>query len=50
MTEHINNLMLEIALLNIEIDIKVNNLGRVHLNELEELEQNKIKEESLSYV
>ena len=37
MTEHITNLILEIALLNTEIDIKVNYLVKVHLNELEEL-------------
>ena len=36
-TEHITNIILEIALLNTEIDIKVNNLVKVHLNELEEL-------------
>ena len=36
-TENITNLILEIALLNTEIDIKVNNLVKVHLNELEEL-------------
>ena len=36
-TEHITNLILEIALLNTEIDIKVNNFVKVHLNELEEL-------------
>ena len=36
-TDHITNLILEIALLNTEIDIKVNNLVKVHLNELEEL-------------
>ena len=33
MTEHIT----EIALLNTEINIKVNNLVKVHLNELDEL-------------
>ena len=42
MTEHVTNLILEIALLNTEIDIKVNNLVKVDLNELEELRQ-KIK-------
>ena len=31
-TEHITNLILEIALLKTEIDIKVNNLVKVHLN------------------
>ena len=36
-TEHITNLILEIALLNTDIDIKVNNLVKVYLNELEEL-------------
>jgi hypothetical protein len=44
-TEHIVNLTLEIALLNTEIDIKVNNLVKVHFTKLEELKQNKIKEE-----
>ena len=43
LTEHIINLILEIALLNTEIYIKVNNLEKVHLNKLEELKQNKIK-------
>ena len=37
MTEHITNLITEIALLNTEINIKVNNLVKVHLNELDEL-------------
>ena len=37
MTEHVTNLILEIASLNTEIDIKVSNLLKVHLNELEEL-------------
>ena len=37
MTEHITNLITEIALLNPEINIKVNNLVKVHLNELDEL-------------
>ena len=37
MTEHITNLMTEIALLSIEININVNNLLKVHLNELDEL-------------
>ena len=44
-TEHIVDLILEIALLNTEIDIKVNNLVKVHFTKLEELKQNKIKEE-----
>ena len=35
--EHIINLIWEIALLNIEIDNNVNNLVKLHLNELEEL-------------
>ncbi len=43
--EHIVNIILEIALLNPEIDIKVNNLVKVHFNKLEELKENKIKEE-----
>ena len=37
MTVHVNNLILEIAFLNTEIDIKVNNWVKVHFNELEEL-------------
>ena len=37
MTEHITNLITEIALLNTEINIKVKNLVKVHLNELAEL-------------
>ena len=37
MTEHITNLITEIALLNTEIYIKVKNLVKVHLNELDEL-------------
>ena len=44
-TEHNVNLILENALLNTEIDIKVNNLVKVHFNKLEELKQNNIKEE-----
>ena len=44
-TEHIVNLILEIALLNPEIDIQVNNLVKVQFNKLEELKENKIKEE-----
>ena len=44
-TEHIVNLILQIALLNTKIDIKVNNLVKIHFNKLEELKQNKIKEE-----
>ena len=42
-TEHITNIILEIALLKTEIDIKVNNLVKVHLNELEELRLKKYK-------
>ena len=37
MTEHITNLMTEIALLSTEININGNNLMKVHLNELDEL-------------
>ena len=37
MTEHITNLILEIALLNTKIYIKVKNLVKVHVNEIEEL-------------
>ena len=37
MTEHIISLIFEITLLNTEIYIKVNNLVKVHLNELDEL-------------
>ena len=43
LTEHIIILILENALLNTEIDIKVNILVKVHLNKLEELKHNKIK-------
>ena len=39
MTEHITNLILEISLLNTEIDIKVKNLVKVHLNELKDQRQ-----------
>ena len=37
MTEHITNLITEIALLNTEINIKVNNLVKIHLNSFDEL-------------
>ena len=37
MTEHITNLMTEIALLSTEININGNNLMKVHLNELDKL-------------
>ena len=40
MTEHITNLISKIFLLNIEINIKVNNLVKIILNELDELTQN----------
>ena len=36
MTEPITNLILEISLLNTEIYIKITNLMKVHLDELEE--------------
>ena len=36
-TEHITNLILEIALLNTDINININNLVKVHLNELDKL-------------
>ena len=42
-TEHITNLIMEIALLKTKIDNKFNNLMKVHLNELEELRLNQIK-------
>ena len=45
-TEHITNLILEIALLKTEIDTKVNNLVKVHLNELEEL---RLKKDKMRY-
>ena len=41
---------MEIALCNTEIDIKVTNFVKVHLNKLEEIKQNYIKEEWLSHV
>ena len=43
MTEHSTNLIFEMSLLNNKIDIKVYNLVKVQLNELEEhrLEQDK---------
>ena len=41
--EYIINLILEISLLNTDIDTKVNNLVKVHLQKLEELKRNKIK-------
>ena len=37
MTEQITNLITKIALLNTEINIKVNNFVKIHLNELDEL-------------
>ena len=37
MTEYITNLITETALLNTEINIKVNNLVKLHLHELDEL-------------
>ena len=37
MTENITNLITKIAPLNTEINIKVNNLVKIHLNELDEL-------------
>ena len=37
MTENMTSLITEIALLDTEIDIKVNNLVNIHLNELNEL-------------
>ena len=43
MTEHITKLLSEKELQNIEINIKLTNLVKVHLNELDELRQNKIK-------
>ena len=44
MTKHTTNLITKIALLNTEINIKVNNFVKIHLNELDEpiLKQNKI--------
>ena len=39
MTEHIMNLITKIALLNTEINIKVNNLVKIYLNELDELRE-----------
>ena len=43
--EHIMNLILEIALCNTEIDIKVANFVKVHLSKLDEFKQTNIKEE-----
>ena len=34
---HINNLIFKIVLLNTNISINVNNLGEIHLNELNDL-------------
>ena len=42
-TEHITNLISEITLLNTGIKIKVNNLVKVHLNELDEPSQKQDK-------
>ena len=37
MAEHITHLITKMALLNTEINIKVNNLIKIHFNELDEL-------------